>query len=81
MKLWLISQNQTTGYDTYDSAVVVAESETEAKSIHPSGYADEWSDRHPLWATSPNNVTARYLGENSSTFKNGDVICASFNAG
>lgn len=39
MKLWLITQNSNDGYDTYDSAVVVAETEEYAKKIHPgSGY-------------------------------------------
>lgn len=38
MKLYLISQNVESGYDTYDSAVVVAPNGEVAKSIHPSGY-------------------------------------------
>jgi len=36
MKLWLISQRVNNGYDTYDSAVVVAETGEYAKKIHPS---------------------------------------------
>lgn len=35
MKIYKISQNINTGYDTYDSAVVVAENEDEAKRIPP----------------------------------------------
>lgn len=38
MKLFLISQNKVSGYDTYDSAVVAAESESDARNIHPNGY-------------------------------------------
>lgn len=35
MKLYLISQNLLTKYDTYNSAVVSAESPDDAKDIHP----------------------------------------------
>lgn len=37
MKLWVISQTANDGYDTYDSAVVAAETEDDAKLIHPNG--------------------------------------------
>lgn len=37
MNLYLISQNDNRGYDTYDSAVVAAESEAQARAIHPNG--------------------------------------------
>lgn len=36
MNLYLISQSKNTDYDTYDSAVVCAESETQAKLMHPN---------------------------------------------
>tara|TARA_R110002096_G_scaffold250501_1_gene442959 strand:+ start:559 stop:702 length:144 start_codon:yes stop_codon:yes gene_type:complete len=35
MKLFKIYQNINTGYDTFDSAVVVANSAEEAQKIHP----------------------------------------------
>lgn len=35
MNLYLLTQNQVTGYDTYDSCVVAAESEDDAREIHP----------------------------------------------
>jgi len=37
LKLWIIEQEENGGYDTYDSAVVAAMTEEEAKRIHPSG--------------------------------------------
>jgi len=37
MKIFLISQSENSGYDTYDSAVVCAENEEAAKRITPSG--------------------------------------------
>ena len=36
MNLYKVSQNINNGYDTYDSVVVCAESEKEARLIHPS---------------------------------------------
>ena len=49
MKLYLIKQDTNYGYDTYDSAVVIATSEEEARRIHPSkhyifanGVWNEW---------------------------------------
>ncbi len=42
MKLWLISQTETTGYDVYDSAVVAAESADEAQRLHPGEYENWW---------------------------------------
>lgn len=54
MKLYLISQDVTNGYDTYDSAVVLAESEDDAKLIHPDEFYDLYDegfdcDDHTGW--------------------------------
>jgi hypothetical protein len=38
MNLYLVSQDINTGYDTYDSMIVSAESEIDARNIHPSCY-------------------------------------------
>jgi hypothetical protein len=38
MNLYKISQEKNCGYDTYDSAVVAAKSEDEARLIHPGWY-------------------------------------------
>jgi hypothetical protein len=38
MKLFVISQDINTDYDTYDSAVVAAESEDDARTINPSRF-------------------------------------------
>jgi hypothetical protein len=77
VKLYLIYQDKNTGYDTYDSAVVSAESEDEARRIHPGGYfglnLETWG-----W-TEPKNVQVELIAE--VTTKPKGVICASFNAG
>lgn len=79
MKLWKIEQTDAHGWDTYDSAVVAAETEDAAKAIHPGEM--EWKDSsYRTWASSPNLVMATYLGEAESNIESG-VIVASFNAG
>ena len=37
MNLYLLTQRTNNGYDTYDSCVVAAESESDARTIHPDG--------------------------------------------
>ena len=44
MKLYKLSQNINNGYDTYDSAVVCAGSEEEARKIHPSEYVTHYNN-------------------------------------
>jgi hypothetical protein len=93
MKLYLISIEYM-GYDTYDSAVVAAESEDDARHIHPDGrscskdgrWVVECSDGTYIdfdcesWAkfSEINFIDVEYLGE---TDKVRGVILASFNAG
>ena len=82
MKLYLLSQTENTGYDTYASCVVAARSIEDAVKIHPSGFAKplaEWNDWCSGWAYSPEKVNAEYIGEAARGTQNG-VICASFNA-
>lgn len=84
MKLWLIVQMERRGYDTYDSAVVAAETADEAIKVHPDDYEGS-SERSRIWesytwASSPDRVSAEYLGEAAADVKPG-VILASFNAG
>lgn len=76
MNLYLISQDQVTGNDTFDSAVVVAASEDDARQIHP--YFLKWDS--DVWCTGPEHVEVKYLGAADHHLKRG-VICASLNAG
>ena len=86
MNLYLIRQNMNRDYDTYDSAVVIANSEEEAKTIHPEGY--RWKDNkwrggmfysQRTWCH-PEHVTVELIGTPTSGDV-GDVLIASFNAG
>ena len=89
MNLYLVSQNINNGYDTWDSMVVVAESEEDARLIHPyAGKADLGFDFPEDFSTFPGDgwvkkseidqLEVEFLGE---TNKERGVICASFNAG
>ena len=81
MKLWHISQEQHDSYDTFDSAVVAAETAELAAKIHPFGKVwPDWRDGpYPCWATDWQQVTVKEIGEASEGVSG--VICASFNAG
>ena len=77
MNLYLLTQDEVTGYDTYDSVVVAAESEEEAKGIHPCAILG--------WRSSGDwckieDVQVELIGEAKKGTQSG-VILASFNAG
>jgi hypothetical protein len=84
MKLWLISQDDNGGYDTYDSAVVAAESIEGARQISPDtyDYGEKKGDQRwgLTWASSPDKVQVKLIGEAIPGTQPG-VIVASFNAG
>ena len=48
MNIYLLNQTEKTGYDTYDSCVVIANNEEEAKLIHPNGY-DKYREELKVW--------------------------------
>ena len=73
--LYLISQDENNDYDTWDAAVVVADSEAEAKLMHPSG--DKVYRPLETWC-SPEKVTVKLIGAAADDVVG--VVCASFNA-
>ena len=60
MKLFKIYQNINTGYDTFDSAVVVANSAEEAQKIHPNGASGDFS-MYDSWVSRPDPPSRRIL--------------------
>jgi hypothetical protein len=84
MKLWLISQTKNQDYDTYDSAVVAANIEEEARKMHPRDGKDIDPKTDAFcgstWVESPDDVTCEYIGKAKEGTEKG-VVCASFNAG
>jgi hypothetical protein len=76
--LYKLTQDDRTGYDTYDSCVVAAESKEAARQFNPDGEWDaEWA---MAWASSPDLVTVQLLGVADPSIEAG-IILASFNAG
>lgn len=97
MNLYLIWQNVNRGYDTYDSAVVVAKNEEEAKLIHPKTYADMTYIKDKGWFMDDYLSDGNYDWPDRTWANNPEevkvqllgkavtgletVVCASFNAG
>jgi len=86
MKLWLITQSENSGYDTYSDAVVAAETEDEARQTHPGG-SGKWDAENKQWGkwdggdwTAPDNVSVRLIGHAAADIPAG-VVCSSFHAG
>jgi hypothetical protein len=87
MNLYLVSQEENTGYDTYDSFVVAAPDEETARDTSPHMYFDvekiDWSqqekDEFCDWANHRDRVTVQLIGT-AVEGTQWSVICASFNA-
>jgi len=81
--LYLISQDKNNDYDTFDSAVVCAESEEKARFIHPRN--ENWSGIEEEGRFEGEWCLAKYvkvklIGEAAKDIEVG-VVLASFNAG
>ena len=81
MNLYLLTQGEETGYDTYDSVVVAAKSEDEARNIHPNEWShNPWKRKYVGdWCKEPESVIVELIGEAVKGTQAG-VILASFNA-
>ncbi len=79
MNLYKISQTENSNYDTYDSAIVAAESEEIARNIHPDGDS-YWNNSCGSWCTTPDQVIIELIGKAIKNTKRG-IILTSFNAG
>lgn len=73
-----ISQNVNASYDSFDSAVVAAETEEAARQTNPDG--DRWGDIYSAWCPDPQQVIVEHIGEAAPGIAAG-IILASFNAG
>ena len=81
MNIYLISQSVNNDYDTYDSAVVIAEDSEKARFIHPNGSKD-WNGKKgkfDAWCDA-SDVTVELIGISEDSEEKW-VVCASFNAG
>lgn len=97
MKLYLISQSENGGWDTYDSVVVAAENEEDAKILNPRHHR-EWSKELKGWIFVFHNGTKDTEADEDDSWTSPEnvkveyigeakegteagVILASFNAG
>lgn len=79
MKLWRISQDANADYDTYDEAIVAAETEDAARETHPDGRSVRFDWDNRTWCH-PDKVKVEHIGEAAEGIAAG-VVLASFNAG
>jgi hypothetical protein len=84
MNLYLLTQNANKEYNTYDSCIVAADTEDEARHIHPSAFHkyDNWYESKTAsysW-THPINVDVLFIGVAAPELCKG-VVLASFDAG
>jgi len=84
MNLYLISQDENTGYDTYDSAVVCAPDEETARGMDPQTGEPVIFDPDKRmmwdWCSSPDKVKVKLIGLAMWDLPQG-VVCSSYNAG
>jgi hypothetical protein len=78
MNLYLCSQDETDGYDVFDSFICAANSVDEARNMLPDGR--EWGERFSTWCMDPNYVVVQLIGVADDNIGHG-VVLASFNAG
>jgi hypothetical protein len=79
MNLYLCSQKQNRGYDTYDRFIGAFDNEEDARNQHPDDNA-RWGRSYDAWCDSPDDVKVVFIGEADHDLPKG-VILASFNAG
>lgn len=79
-KLYKISR-ESYSWDEWTGAIVCADDEDHARSIHPSGDNDNWGNVYGGWVSDAAFVDVEYVGEAADNIKSGSVVLASFNAG
>lgn len=85
MNLYKISQTVNNDWDTYDSAIVAAENEEEARKINPCNHENSkiwWEEdiNWRSWCYKLEEVEVKFIGVAKEGIEKG-VIVASFNAG
>ena len=80
MNLYKLSQDENNDWDTFDSCVVCAKNEDDAKTIHPYNKEFIEKERWNSWASTKDKVKCELIGVAEDGIKRG-VIVSSFNAG
>ena len=89
MNIYKLSQSESRDYDTFDSMVVMAESEEHARQIHPEesyenaqgNRAEMWANDWSAWASKPSEVTVELVGQTLADDEVEGILLTSFNAG
>jgi len=82
MNIYRISQEINNDYETYDSAVVIAANELEAKNIRPDGDPLKPASLYDAWVGDVDQVKCELIGvADEKRIINDRVVVASFNAG
>ena len=79
MNIYLISQSANDNYETYDAAVVVAESASKARRMNPSTLFNNSSDIREAWVEDRKLVKVKFIG--TTKRRRPGVILASYHAG
>lgn len=83
MKLYLLTNPHTDGYDILREMVVAAETPTKARRTPPSNSVTydpktkRFSETYSTWPLDPSTIHCKLLGEASPSIKAG-IICADF---
>ena len=90
LNLYLLSQKEACGYDTYDACVVAAPDEATARSFHPGTMqfepndGERWEDPRlrysGVWTSYVHLIEVELIGVAAPDVKPGFIL-ASFNAG
>lgn len=80
MNIYRIFQTINNGYDTYDSAIVIANNADEAKSLHPNGRDVVTDNSNSGSWCELKDVKVELIGQ-TNPYKTTCIILASFNAG
>lgn len=79
MNIYKISQSENNKWDTYDSAVVIAKDEEEARNMHPDPLGKFSDTTFITWASNPKKVKVEFIGV--TDISKSQVVVSSFNAG
>ena len=76
MKLYLLRQNDNYKYNTYDSCLVCAENEADAKTITPDGDVFKEDEMFSSWAMKASAISCEEIGEANKKQKRGIIIAS-----
>lgn len=75
MNIYLLTQDVNVDWDTYDSAIVCAESEAEAVKFHPDGtfFDSMWLATYD-WVKMPSDVKCQKIGVADESIEKGVIL-------